>query len=101
MTLFTEYSNDGKQFIIRVKGKFDFGLVQQFRQSYADIADEPTAVVVDFRETEYIDSCALGMLLNMRKSLGAGERPLYLVNCRPEIRNILEIARFDKLFHID
>ena len=101
MTLSTEYSNDGKQFLIHVKGKFDFGLVQQFRQSYADLNPSADTIVVDFRETEYIDSCALGMLLNMRKSLGVGEKQIHLVNCRPEIRSILEIARFDKLFHID
>lgn len=101
MTLSTEYSNDNKQFVIHVKGKFDFGLVQQFRQSYAELKDGAETVVVDFRETEYIDSCALGMLLNMRKSVGVGQKNFHLVNCRPEIRNILEIARFDKLFHID
>lgn len=101
MTLSTEYSNDGKQFIIHVKGKFDFGLVQQFRQSYSDINKHAETVVIDFRETEYIDSCALGMLLNLRKALGAGDTPVHLVNCRPEIHNILQIARFDKLFHID
>lgn len=101
MTLSTEYSSDGKQFVIHVKGKFDFPLVQQFRQSYSDLNESADTIVVDFRETEYIDSCALGMLLNMRKSLGAGEKSIHLVNCRPEIRNILEIARFDKLFHID
>ena len=101
MTLSTEYSNDGKQFNIHVKGTFDFGLMQQFRQSYADINEHAETIVVDFRETEYIDSCALGMLLNMRKSLGAGDKQIHLVNCRPEIRGILEIARFDKLFHID
>lgn len=101
MTLSTEYSNDGKQFVIHVKGTFDFGLVQQFRQAYADINEQAGSVVVDFRETEYIDSCALGMLLNMRKSLGVGKKEIHLVNCRDEIRGILEIARFDKLFHID
>jgi HptB-dependent secretion and biofilm anti anti-sigma factor len=101
MTLTTEYSNDGKQFVIHVKGRLDFGLVQQFRQAYADLAPATDTVVVDFRETEYLDSCALGMLLNMRKSLGATEKHFHLLNCRPEIRNILEIARFDKLFHID
>lgn len=101
MTLFTEYSNDGKQFIVHVKGKFDFGMVQQFRQAYSELRESSDTVVVDFRETEYIDSCALGMLLNMRKSLGTDDKSIHLVNCRPEIRNILEIARFDKLFHID
>lgn len=101
MGLHTEYSSDGKQFTIYVKGRFDFNLVQDFRHSYADITERPVSVYVDFRETEYMDSSALGMLLNMRKALGAGPRSIHLINCRPEIRQILEISRFDKIFLID
>ncbi|MCC5855362.1 MAG: STAS domain-containing protein [Idiomarina sp.] len=101
MNLYTEYSSDRQQFIIRVKGKFDFSMVQEFRQSYSELGDEPVTVVVDFRETEYIDSAALGMLLNMRKSLSGNPRTIQLINCRPEIRKILDISRFDKLFQID
>lgn len=101
MNLFTEYSSDRQQFVIRVKGKFDFSMVQEFRQAYSDIGDSAISIVVDFRETEYIDSAALGMLLNMRKSLSNNSRPIQLINCRPEIRKILDISRFDKLFQID
>ncbi|RUO38087.1 anti-sigma factor antagonist [Aliidiomarina shirensis] len=101
MGLQTEYANDGKHFIIHIKGKFDFGLVQEFRQSYDGLSDRVTTVVIELRETDYIDSSALGMLLNMRKSLGAGSRNIHLINCRPEIRQILDISRFDKLFIID
>ncbi|MCH8491627.1 MAG: STAS domain-containing protein [Idiomarina sp.] len=101
MSLVTEYSNDGKQFIIHITGKFDFSLVQDFRESYDGISERATTVVVDFRETNYIDSSALGMLLNMRKSFGPGSRSIHLVNCRPDIRRILDISRFDKLFVID
>ncbi|RUO35273.1 STAS domain-containing protein [Aliidiomarina sanyensis] len=101
MSLLTEFANDGKQFVIHVKGKFDFGMVHDFRQSYEGLTERVSSVVVDFRETEYIDSSALGMLLNMRKSLGAGTRTIHLINCRPEVRKILDISRFDKLFVIE
>ncbi|RTE87539.1 MULTISPECIES: STAS domain-containing protein [Gammaproteobacteria] len=101
MNLFTEYSSDRKQFTIRVKGKFDFSMVQEFRQAYSEIGNEPVNIVIDFRETEYIDSAALGMLLNMRKALGTSAKSIQLINCRSEIRNILDISRFDKLFQID
>lgn len=101
MNLFTEYSSDGKQFIIRVKGKFDFSMVQEFRQAYSEVGDQPVYIIIDFRETEYIDSAALGMLLNMRKALGGAAKSIQLINCRPEIRKILDISRFDKLFQID
>ncbi|WP_194755377.1 STAS domain-containing protein [Aliidiomarina indica] len=101
MNLFTEYANDGKHFIIHVKGTFDFSVVHDFRQAYEGLSEKIGTVIVDFRETEYIDSSALGMLLNMRKSLGAGSRSIHLVNCRPDVRKVLDISRFDKLFVIE
>lgn len=100
MSLHRQYSNDGKQLIITIKGKFDFSLVQEFRQAYAEINEQQPTVVIDLRETEYLDSSALGMLLNMRKSLGDRVKEIQLVNCRPEIRRILDISRFDKMFVI-
>lgn len=100
MSLTKQFSNDGKQLIITIKGKFDFSLVQEFRQAYANIGDTQPTVLIDLRETEYLDSSALGMLLNMRKSLGHSVKEIQLINCRPEIRRILDISRFDKMFVI-
>lgn len=71
--------------------------MQEFRQSYSDIGDQQPTVFIDLRETEYLDSSALGMLLNMRKSLGKSVKSIHVINCRPEVRNILDISRFDKL----
>jgi len=100
MSIHRQFSNDGKQLIISIKGKFDFGMVQEFRQAYNHVGDDQPTVVIDLRETEYLDSSALGMLLNMRKSLGQSIKEIQLVNCRPEIRRILDISRFDKMFVI-
>lgn len=101
MNIVTEYSSDGTQFTISIKGIFDFNLVQEFRHAYANINPTVDTVIVDFRETEYMDSSALGMLLNMRKSVSTSVQSVRLMNCRPEIRRTLDISRFDKLFQID
>lgn len=101
MNLKTEYANEGRNFIIYIDGKFDFALVQSFREAYEGLSDKVATVVVDFRDTDYIDSSALGMLLNMRKALGPGNCNIHLVNCRPDVRRIFDISRFDKLFVID
>ena len=37
MNLITRTSADGKALTIQIKGKFDFNLVQSFRQAYAQI----------------------------------------------------------------
>ena len=68
MNLTTRTSADGKALTIQIKGKFDFNLVQSFRQAYAQIDSSTNKVIVDLRETDYMDSSALGMLLNMKKT---------------------------------
>ena len=100
MSVSREFSNDGKQLIIAIQGKFDFSLVQEFRQTYSHIGDSQPTVIIDLRETEYLDSSALGMLLNMRKSLGSSVKGIQLINAKPDVRRILDISRFDKMFTI-
>lgn len=101
MSLTTSMSADGKVFTIEIKGKFDFNFVQEFRNAYSTLEGNFDAVVVDLRETEYMDSSALGMLLNMQKSIKEKTAAIKISNCRPQIKKILQISRFDKKFDID
>lgn len=101
MSLTTSTSPDGQTFTIQIKGKFDFNLVQSFRSAYTDLSSDLETVVVDLRETEYMDSSALGMLLNMQKTLNGTISDIKISNCRPQIKKILQISRFDKKFDID
>lgn len=101
MSLSTSTSADGQTFTIEIKGKFDFNFVQDFRNAYSDITGSLETVVVDLRETDYMDSSALGMLLNMQKSLAGKVNRIKISNCRPQIKKILQISRFDKKFDID
>ena len=96
MSLSTNASADGKTLTIQIRGKFDFNLVQSFRQAYADIGNNTDKVVVDLRETDYMD-----MLLNMKKTLGTSVSSIQISNCRPQLKKILQISRFDKKFDID
>ncbi|EWH10301.1 anti-sigma factor antagonist [Catenovulum agarivorans DS-2] len=101
MSLSKSLSSDGKTFTIQIAGKFDFNLVQEFRAAYSNVGDTTPQVVIDLRDTEYMDSSALGMLLNMQKNLGSKVSGIKIANCRPQIRKILQISRFDKKFEID
>ncbi|MCG8533694.1 MAG: STAS domain-containing protein [Pseudomonadales bacterium] len=91
-------SSDGKTLTINISGRFDFEVVQEFRDSYSDHKD--IDYIIDMRATEHMDSSALGMLLNMRKSLGDNTK-VSIINCRPQIKKILTISRFDKKFDIE
>lgn len=100
MSLEKEISEDGKSMTIKMDEKFDFGKVQDFRMAYNTDNEKVTSITVDLSSTEYMDSSALGMLLNMQKSTSATVNTYNIVNCRPQVAKILKISRFDKKFNI-
>ena len=101
MNVKRELSADGKQLVIFLNDKFDFRNVQDFREAYMNSVENVEQVVVDLRATEYMDSSALGMLLNMRKVMAAQVNEFKIVNCREQITKVLKISRFDKKFDIE
>lgn len=100
MSLEREFSEDKKQLTIIMSERFDFSLVQEFRGAYSNDTDTVNAIVIDLQVTEYMDSSALGMLLNMQKVLDKQVSSYKITNCRPQVLKILKIARFSKKFNI-
>ncbi|MEL0640379.1 STAS domain-containing protein [Pseudoalteromonas aliena] len=100
MSLTKTESADGTTLTIQIKGKFDFNLVQNFRHAYAQMDEKTVKVIIDLRETDYMDSSALGMLLNMKKTIEGQVQAIEISNCQPQLRKILQISRFDKKFDI-
>jgi anti-anti-sigma factor len=98
MSVVTEVSPDGQTLTISVKGRFDFAKHQEFRQSYEsrDLAE----VVVDLKDATYLDSSALGMLLLLRDHAGGDDSYVRVVNSSSDVKKILAISNFDKLFDI-
>ena len=88
---------DGRRVIIAVGGNFKSDLVSEFRASYKE--ESPDArFIVDLRETEAMDSSALGMLLNMKAFLKKEDGEIELINAGGSVRKVLLISRFDKKF---
>lgn len=95
-----EPSADGKTLTIKIKGRFDFGAHQQFRTAYENHAPKPKAFIIDLQEASYLDSSALGMLLLLRDHAGGEATPVKIINSNTDVRKILAISNFDKLFDI-
>ena len=100
MSVESDVSLDGKKLTIVVKGRFDFGSHQTFRDAYARFYKVPESYVVDLKETTYMDSSALGMLLLLRDHAGGDQSEVRVVNSNSDVRKILAISNFDKLFDI-
>lgn len=100
MSIRTESLNEDELAIILDK-KFDFNCVEEFRRAY----EEPDSVtkhsyVVDFKYTQYIDSSALGMLINLQKRVAEHGGRVKLTNPSDQIKKLFVISRFDKKFDI-
>ncbi|MBM1194826.1 STAS domain-containing protein [Pseudomonas weihenstephanensis] len=110
MAVTSELSSQGTTLTISIKGRFDFAKHQDFRRAYEKLQPESDPkskpkpeskqCVVDLKETTYIDSSALGMLLLLRDYVGGDDSDVRLVNCNSDVRKILAISNFDKLFDI-
>ena len=88
-----------KQLTIKIKGRFDFSTHQDFRKAYEHVT-HAKSFVVDLKETNYLDSSALGMLLLLRDHAGGDRADVRLENCSADVVKILAISNFAKLFHI-
>ena len=100
MSVESDVSLDGKKLTIVVKGRFDFGSHQTFRDAYERFYKVPESYVVDLKETTYMDSSALGMLLLLRDHAGGDDAQIQVVNSSNDVRKTLAISNFDKLFDI-
>ena len=87
-----------KTLTISISGQFDFSSHPEFRASYKEIDDKSYAAIVDLRETENLDSAALGMLLLLDENFP--DKQVKLINANDFVRQVLDIAHFSKKFDI-
>ena len=97
MSVTSNYDEHARELVITVSGSFDYRQHREFRDAYQDMPDN-VKYVIDLSKTEHLDSSALGMLLLLRDHAGSDKSNITLRGCRPNIRRVLEIAHFDRLF---
>ena len=101
MSVVQEISSDGKTVQININGRFDYRLSQQFRDAYEQVPDHACITfLVDLRNTSYIDSSALGMMLLLREYAKCRGGSVVIDSPNDQIGKILKVANFQQLFVI-
>ncbi len=99
MSVSSSETNNGDIVTLSIKGRFDFNDHTEFREAYRKY-DAKAEYTLDMSQAEYMDSSALGMLLLLREHAGGDNANIKITDCKPEIKKILAIANFQKLFDI-
>lgn len=100
MELNATVSTDGREMLIVTPERFDFKWHSDLRKAYEKVGAGCERFVIDMRNTEYMDSSALGMLLQLREFTGNRNDAIRIRNVCRSVRDILTIANFDKLMTI-
>ena len=82
---------------IHVSGEIDLANVDDVRHAIATaLSDDPARVVLDLRDTTYLDSAAIAMLFRLAQRLGHRRQQLSLVVPKEApIRAVLDLTRID------
>jgi anti-sigma B factor antagonist len=76
---------------IQIIGEQLFGLVDESARK---------RLLLNFSNVEYMSSAALGKLITLNKKVQAAAGKLVLCNIIPQIKEVFEITKLDKLFVI-
>ncbi len=88
--------------VLTLNGRFDFHSHRDFRTAYENALEDAGVreIAINFKQVDYLDSSALGMLLLLREKAEAAGKSIALAGLHGMVKQVLEIANFGKLFLI-
>jgi len=91
----------GEEVTLALEGRFDFSQHKEFSSAYKAFEKGVKRFVVDLSQVQYMDSSAMGMLLQLRDYAQKGDNEgVVLANPTAGVADILRIANFEKLFKV-
>ena len=82
---------------IHLSGRLDANGVEQVRETFLNWEGPMT---LDLAKLDYISSAGLGLLLMILKKQKKSSYEMRLANLKPDVRNVLIITGYDKLFQL-
>lgn len=98
--IFNKESN-GDNICFHMKGRFVFSDHVQFKDILDHIeGDDASTVSLDFKEIEFIDSAALGLLLLAKEKSEKSGKHFVLQHPVGQVAKMFKISRFQDMFNI-
>jgi anti-sigma B factor antagonist len=87
--------------VVEVTGQLIVGNRQELKDDVLKLLESGSRkFLIDFRDTAYIDSSGLGVLVSLSKKIREKGGELRLSNLNEDLRTLFELTKLDTLFHI-
>ena len=87
--------------VAEVRGQINFQNTQTLKDLFSELeAKNRKAIVVDLKETEYIDGFGLSVLVNLSRNVYKGGGRLSLTSLNKELQRIFSKTKLDRWFEI-
>jgi len=91
----------GEVSVVEVEGQLIVGNRQELKQKVLDELDRgERKFLIDFKQTGYIDSSGLGVLVSLSKKIRELGGELRLANLNDDLKTLFELTKLDTLFQI-
>ncbi len=92
----------GGEFVLALSGRFDFNAHRDFRNGYEPALQNSSVKTLNLNmeKVDYLDSSALGMLLLLNEKARASNIEVIISACPANIKKIIEVANFSRIFKI-
>jgi len=97
---FTIEVEDDHKLVVKPIGSLDFHTVGILKQALYPLAvnEDIMDITFDYSDVDYSDSSAFGLLLKLSRTVDGEVR---VVNARPSLKRLFQMAGFDTLFFKD
>ena len=87
--------------VVRLNGDYDISRREELRDALYALR-EVDALAIDLAEVRYMDSTALGVMINFNKRfIQQGGPPIKLQNIQPKLMRLISTTGLDKVFDLE
>jgi anti-sigma B factor antagonist len=91
---------DGGRPVLAVAGEIDISTADEFRLAVDCVIEVHGRIDIDLRETTFMDSTSLGVLIDAHHRLGQNHEAVVIRDPSPMVARVLEITGIDRLIDV-
>ena len=95
------HASDGENTTIKLRAyDLDVGVVGEIKAELETAIGQPTRLILDLEEVEFMDSSGAGLLVWLWRRLRASQSEFVICSLSPQVRLVLDSLNFSRLFTI-